>query len=148
MSDLRLRLACPDDLPGIVTLYRQLSPYSPELSPEVAQTTWDALLADTKIHICVAERGELLGTVTLVIVPNLMQGGRPYGLIENVVTREDVRGQGIGTSLMTYVMARARTLNAYKVMLVTGRQAPEVHHLYRRSGLKSDAVAYRARFDP
>ncbi|UQN10696.1 GNAT family N-acetyltransferase [Deinococcus sp. QL22] len=134
-------------MPDVTTLYRQLSPSSPELSSEVAQTTWEALLADPKIHVSVAERGEILGTVTLVVVPNLMQGARPYGLIENVVTREDVRGQGIGTALMTYVMEMARTLNVYKVMLVTGRQAPEVHRLYLKSGLKSDAVAYRARFD-
>lgn len=148
VSDLRLRHARPEDLPEVTTLYRQLSPYSPELSPEVARTTWEVLLADPKIHVLVAERGEILGTVTLIVVPNLMQGARSYGLIENVVTREDVRGQGIGSALMSSVMDLARTLNMYKVMLVTGRQAPEVHRLYLKSGLTSDAVAYRARFDP
>lgn len=147
MSPLLLRAAGPDDLPGLRTLYRQLSPSSPEPDEELALQTWQSLLADPKVHILVAERGSLLGTVTLVVVPNLTQGARPYALIENVVTREDVRGQGIGTALMGRAMDMARSLGAYKVMLVTGRRAPEVHRLYTRSGLRSDATAYFARLD-
>ncbi|WP_083764237.1 GNAT family N-acetyltransferase [Deinococcus deserti] len=49
----------------------------------------------------------------------MTQGARPYGLIENVVTHDDARGQGIGTAVMTYVMDLSRTLNVYKVLPVT-----------------------------
>ncbi|ADV65887.1 GNAT family N-acetyltransferase [Deinococcus maricopensis] len=146
MSALHVRLAHPDDLPALTTLYRQLSPSSPALDQHAAQATWQALLTDPKIHVLVAERGDVLGTVTLVVVPNLTQGARPYALIENVVTREDARGQGVGTALMTHALDLARTLGAYKVMLITGRQAPEVHRLYTKSGLRTDATAYFTRF--
>nr|WP_275040575.1 GNAT family N-acetyltransferase [Deinococcus deserti] len=39
--------------------------------------------------------------------------------MENVVTHDDARGQGIGTAVMTYVMDLSRTLNVYKVLPVT-----------------------------
>ncbi|WP_019584785.1 GNAT family N-acetyltransferase [Deinococcus apachensis] len=147
MSTLLLRQARHDDLPGLQTLYRQFSPSSPEPDEPAALAAWQALLADPKIHVLVAERGELLGTVTLVVVPNLTQGAWPYALIENVVTHADARGQGIGTALMSRAVDLGRALGAYKVMLVTGRRAPEVHRLYAKSGLRSGATAYFARLD-
>ena len=60
----------------------------------MACATFQTMLDDPRIQVLVAERGGLLSTLTLVIVPNLTQGARPYALIENVVTRADVRGQG------------------------------------------------------
>ena len=128
---LRLRPAVPGDLPGPLTLYHQLSPHSLELEDGVACATFQTMLDDPGMQVLVAERGGLLGTVTLVIVPNLTQGARPYALIENVVTREDVRGQGVGTALMREAITRAQAQGVYKVMLIMGRTAPEVHRLYR-----------------
>ena len=77
MSTLRLRPAVSGDLPGLLTLYRQLSPHSPELEDSVARATFQTMLNDPRMQMLVAERGGLLGTVTLVIVPNLTQGARP-----------------------------------------------------------------------
>lgn len=148
MAALLLRRAHPDDLPGLRVLYRRLSPASPAPEESAALAAWEARLADPKIHLLVAERGgEVLGTVTLVVVPNPTQGARPYALVEHVVTREDARGQGLGSALMERAMNLARTLDAYKVMLVTGRRAPEVDRLYARSGLRSGATAYFARLE-
>ncbi|PTA69871.1 GNAT family N-acetyltransferase [Deinococcus arcticus] len=143
---MQIRRAQAGDLAQLLGLYRQLSPGSPLMEPEVAQTIWETLLADPKVQVLVGQRrGELMGTVTLVVVPNLTQGGRPYALIENVITREDARGQGVASALMAYATEQARAQSAYKVMLITGRQAPEVHRLYARSGLRTDATAYFAR---
>lgn len=132
-------------MPGLLTLYRQLSPHSPELEDGVACATFQTILDDPGMQVLVAERGGLLGTGMLVIVPNLTQGARPYALIENVVTRADVRGQGVGTALMRAAVTRAQAQGVYKVMLITGRTAPEVYRLYRGAGFQADATAYRLR---
>ncbi|UQN06040.1 GNAT family N-acetyltransferase [Deinococcus sp. QL22] len=148
MPQVFIRRARYSDLPELQILYKQLSPTSPQLSPERADPIWQVMLNDSKIHVLVAEQGGLWGTATLVVMPNLTQNGRPYALIENVVTHVEKRGQGIGKAVMAAAMALARSLGAYKVMLVTGRQAPEVHRLYAGSGLRSDAVAYFTRLEP
>jgi GNAT superfamily N-acetyltransferase len=147
MPEFLIRPARYGDLAEMQTLYRQLSPSSPELSAEAAAPIWRELLNDPKMHVLVAEQGGVWGTITLVVMPNLTQGGRPYALIENVVTHGEKRGQGIGKALMAAALEVARTLGAYKVMLVTGRRAPEVHRLYAGSGLRSDAAAYFVRLD-
>ena len=42
-------------------------------------------------HILAAvEGGEVLSSCTLLIVPNLTHGGRPYGVVENVVTHPTI----------------------------------------------------------
>lgn len=66
-----------------------------------------------------------------------------YALIENVVTRADVRGQR--TALMRAAVTRAQAQGVYKVMLITGLTAPEVHRRYRGAGFQADATAYRLR---
>ena len=48
-------------------------------------------------------------------------GGRPYGLVENVVTLAARRGQGIGTLVLEHVINAAWQAGAYKIMLQTGR---------------------------
>lgn len=72
----------------------------------MACATFQTMLDDPGKQVLVAERGGLLGTVTLVIVPHLTQGARSYALIENVVTRADVRGQR--TALMRAAVTRAQ----------------------------------------
>ena len=48
-------------------------------------------------------------------------GGRPYGLIENVVTLAPHRGQGLGRAVMQALIAAADVADAYKIMLLTGQ---------------------------
>ncbi|MEO0746560.1 MAG: GNAT family N-acetyltransferase [Pseudomonadota bacterium] len=45
--------------------------------------------------------------VTLHILPNMTQGGRPYALIENVVTHAEHRGAGHGRQVMEAAVAAA-----------------------------------------
>jgi GNAT superfamily N-acetyltransferase len=63
---------------------------------------------DPRMQVLVAECSGLLGTGMLVIVPNLTQGARPYALIENVVTRANIRGQWVGTALMRAAVTHAQ----------------------------------------
>lgn len=57
---------------------------------------------------------------TLHLLPNVTWGGRPYGLVENVVTHPKHRRSGIGRAVLTAALDHAWTHQAYKVMLMTG----------------------------
>lgn len=135
---IQVRPVEPDELPQLLDLYRQLLPNDAPLPPEPdLSRLWQTILADPLMTVLVAASGgELLGTCCLVIVPNLPRGGRPYALIENVVTRSDRRGQGIGTLLMKEAQKLAWEAHCYKIMLFTGRKEPEVLNFYRNAGFK------------
>lgn len=63
---------------------------------------------------------QIVSMATLHLLPNVTWGGRPYGLVENVVTKTSHQKQGFGRAVMTHLLEVARQRNAYKVMLQTG----------------------------
>lgn len=127
------------ELPALLDLYRHLHATDAPLPPDdVLRQLWDAILHDPKLYYFVADRhGDLVASCTLVIIPNLTRGGRPYGVIENVVTHPAHRRKGIGTCLLRYALDTAWEHNCYKVMLLTGRK--ETHEFYRQAGFSADS---------
>lgn len=69
-----------------------------------------------------------------MVIPNLTRGGRPYGLIENVVTHADFRKRGIGKALLAHTLAYAWSVHCYKVMLMTGRKDEATLRFYEGAG--------------
>jgi len=129
------RDAGPDDLPGLLALYRHLTPGDPPLDPADAQPDFEALLRSEIAQLLVAEaNGALVATCLLLIVPNLTRGGRPFAIVENVVTHAAHRRRGIATHLLHMARDRARAANCYKMMLTTGRSDEGVLHFYEQVG--------------
>ena len=92
----------------------------------------------------VADR--LVGTCTLTVIPNLTRNGRSYGIIENVVTDERHRRQGIGKALLQAALERAWTAGCYKVTLTTGSRRPETLAFYEGAGFRRDVkTAFEAK---
>ena len=121
------RLATSDDLPAMLALYRHLSPEDPLLEPEQVRADYARLLvADVG--------GAVVASCLLLIVPNLTRGGRPFAIIENVVTHSDHRRQGLGTRLLALASKRAQAANCYKLMLATGRSDEGVLRFYEQAG--------------
>ena len=127
-----------DELPQLLALYRHLHPELAGGGPR-RQKIWQAIQAAPGYHIVVAEEGEeLVSTCTLLIVPNLTHLGRPYGLIENVVTHPAHRGQGPGHRLPEFCPAAGPRAGCYKLMLMTGSKRQSTLHFYERAGYRSD----------
>ena len=63
---------------------------------------------------------QLVSMMTLHLLPNVTWGGRPYGLIENVVTHSDHRRKGFGSAVMAKALVSAWEAGAYKVMILSG----------------------------
>lgn len=139
------REARPDDLPGILRLYRQLHPA--DADPDDAADVLARILATAGLHLFVLERdGAVVATTYLNVVPNLTRGGAPYAVVENVVVEESLRGTGLGTAAMAGTLAAAWAAGCYKVMLQTGSRTPSTHAFYRSCGLSADEkTAYVAR---
>ena len=144
-----VRPAGPDDLAAVLGLLAQLNPEDEALAPDLAVATWRAILAQPGVETLVACLGEaVVACLTLVVVPNLSRGAKPYALIENVVTDEAHRGKRIGRRLLDAALARAWELGAYKVMLTTGSKKDSTLGFYRAAGFTDDKTAFQIRRVP
>lgn len=136
--DISIRSIEPHELSALLNLYKYLNPIDAPLPDEsTLQQIWNQILSDRKINCFVANLdGNLIASCTLVVIPNLTRGARPYGLIENVITHADYRRQGVGIRLIHHALQSAWSQNCYKVMLLSGSKREEVHEFYEKTGFK------------
>ena len=101
------------------------------------ESIWKEITANPLLHYIVLEHNnKLVSSCTLSVIPNLTRGGRPYGLIENVVTNAEYRKRGFGTSILQHALEVAWKNKCYKVMLLTGSTDPAIHQFYKNVGFK------------
>lgn len=126
------------DLAGLLSLYAELRPRDPVMTPAMARETLASLLARPEVRIIVAEvGGELAATCQLGVIPTLTNGGRPFGIIEHVITGAAFRRQGLSHQLLEHTLALAWELDCYKVMLLSGEGREAAHRLYEGLGFKA-----------
>ena len=130
-----VRRAESNDLPGVLTLYRELRPQDPELAPDAAQEAFRVLTARSDVHIVVCEVGQtLVATCMLAVIPNLACGAKPFGIIEHVVTLSTHRGRGYGRRVLEHALNLAWSGRCCKVVLLSGTQRTDAHRLYESVG--------------
>jgi GNAT superfamily N-acetyltransferase len=146
MDGLTIRTASPDDLPALLALYRQLHPEDEPVSPAVGAPLLDQLSLYPGSSILVGMRGDaLVATCTLIVIPNLTRCGRPYALIENVVTDAQHRKRGHGRLILAAAMSGAWRHGCYKVMLLTGSKDPATLRFYEEAGFEPSKTGFQAR---
>lgn len=127
------------DFEGLMELYMQLHDNPmPERTPEI-ESIWSRILSDKDHHIIVAEiDGKIVSSCVCVIIPNLTHGQQPYAFVENVITDERYRNQGLATECLDYAKKLAMSENCYKLMLLTGSKKESTLNFYRRAGYNSE----------
>lgn len=132
------------DFEGLMKLYMQLHDNPmPEKTDEI-MTLWRSILDDANHHIIVAEDdGKIVSSCVCVIIPNLTRGQRPYAFVENVITDENYRKQGLATACLNYAKQIAEHENCYKMMLLTGSKQESTLNFYERAGYnRNDKTAF------
>ena len=131
------RLAQSADVNGILTLYRELRPGDPEL-PE-PKPLLSKILSNPDLALVVCEcEDTLAATCMLAIVPNLASGGRPFGVLEHVVTLNSFRRRGFARAVLQFALEIAWSRNCYKVILLSGIQRSDAHAMYESVGFRGD----------
>jgi len=132
-----IREVADDELFALLCLYARLHPEDEMLPLGEATPVWKTLRQDPNQHYWGAYwNGSLVSTCTLIVFPNLTRGGRPYGLIENVVTHPDYRRRGLGTAVLKRALQAAWERNCYKVMLLTGSKNEATLRFYEKAGFE------------
>lgn len=123
------------DAEALVALYQHLN--AGDAPPTAAAV--QAVFAHPGLrHFGLCRGTQLLASCNLAVIPNLTRGGRAYGVIENVVTHADHRGQGHGQAVVRHAIEQAWQSGCYKVVLTTSRQDPAVWAFYERCGFASN----------
>lgn len=135
-AGMEIRPIARSELTQLLALYTHLhAGDEPPPDGEALEQIWNELLGNHRYRYPGAfVDGQLVSSCTITIVPNLTRGGRPYGLIENVVTHAAFRGQGYAKAVLHQALSFAWAQGCYKVMLMTGRKDEATLEFYESAG--------------
>jgi predicted N-acetyltransferase YhbS len=149
----RIRLAEEKDVARIVELYRELTITNSEVEhsrhPSLAdyQLVFAEIRADPRQKLFVAElQGEAVGTIVLLVVPNLSHNGTPWAFLENLIVTEKHRRKGLGHKLLEHAIGLAGESGCHMVELCSDVRRQEAHRLYASMGFEARAHCFRRYF--
>ena len=150
---MSIRDATEADLPRLVELLSQLSLDAPREDtgpplPDVYRDAFREIDGDGQQRLLVLEiEGRVVGSLVLIITPNLTHTGKPFATVENVVIDESARGAGHGRELMRFAIEEARSAGCYKIALTSHKARTDAHRFYESLGFESTHEAYRLQFE-
>ncbi len=146
LNALEIRNATSADLEILWPLYRELNPEDEVIDNEAAKRRLERLekYPGSAILIGILEKVAVT-SCTLIVIPNLARAGRPYALIENVVTAASNRGNGYGKAILEAAVKRAWEEKCYKVMLLTGSRDPGTIKFYENCGFSQSKTGFQIR---
>ena len=129
-----VRPATEDDIARILELYRELAITTSKAEQSRSPSLVDYRRGFAEIdampghELLVAEcQGEVVGTMVLLIVPNLSHGALPWALVENLVIDRRYQRRGLGKLLMEYAIACSKEAGCYKLTLSSDKRRREAH---------------------
>ena len=141
-----IRAAHASDLEGLLKLYPQLNPSDEEISLDLAASRLGDINQLPGSAVLLGLLGnDLVASCTLIVIPNLTRAGRPYALIENVVTDALHRGRGYGTRILRAAVDAAWGAGCYKVMLLSGSKQPSTLKFYENAGFEQSKTGFQMR---
>lgn len=144
-----IRSAIRSDLGAILRLLRDLGDTTPAQSGTVRMSSaavraWTRIETDPDRSVLVAERrGQIIGTLDLIVLANLTHDAQPWAVIDNVVVDAACRGAGVGRALMDEAVDRAAQAGCYRVELISHDGRHAAHAFYRALGFDNTAEGFR-----
>ncbi|WP_146345913.1 GNAT family N-acetyltransferase [Falsiphaeobacter marinintestinus] len=138
MTDVTLRPADLADFEALQRLYKDLVGTIEVPDGDAGRARMAQVLDHPGTTVFVADLlGQPVSMATLHVLPNMTFGGRPYALVENVVTLRAHHGLGLGRRVMEHLAEAAWAAGAYKIMLLTGKDLG-ARGFYEKLGYTAD----------
>jgi ribosomal protein S18 acetylase RimI-like enzyme len=138
--ELEYRIAVREDLPSIVALLNDdelgatRNPLF-EQAPSEYSTAFERIDRDPNNAFVVAcQDDRVVGCYQLTFIVGLSHTGGERAQIESVRIASDLRGVGLGTSLMLDALQRARERGCFLVQLTTDLRRPYTKAFYEKLG--------------
>lgn len=148
VTETRLRPGTAADLPAVLALFVASGLDKAEDVPLAgALESWQAMQA-LGAELWLAEvagqdgRVEVLGCLTLYILPLLAHRQAPEALVEDVAVHPKAQGLGLGRLLMEQAMAVARARGCYKLALSSNAKRVDAHAFYEHLGFARHGFSF------
>jgi glucosamine-phosphate N-acetyltransferase len=92
------------------------------------------------ILVAVDRNGKVIGAITLLLEQKFIHDGGKVGHIEDVVTRRDYTGMGIGLALVKKCITLAKEEKCYKIVLDCSQDNVP---FYKKAGFREHEVSMR-----
>lgn len=143
-----IRLAVESDLSWLLEMYTALDMVpEPRLDADKALERFRLMCGYPNYRVYVCEQaGVAVGTFSLLLVHGLAHGGRPHGIVEDVVVAQGLRGSGLGRTMMDFAMARCAEAGCYKMGLSSHLRRGDAHRFYEGLGFDRHGYSYLITF--
>jgi GNAT superfamily N-acetyltransferase len=143
-----VRTAHSEDLLAVLGVHarRDRDGFPPTAATPIEADTWAHMLEVPGLHVYVSEiRGDVVGTASTLIFPNITYACAPTAIIEAVVVAHGFRRRGIATALLQHILADLRLAGCNKVQLLSHKRhsADGAHRLYTALGFEPEAEGFR-----
>ncbi len=117
--------------------------------PKEYLEAFERINSDANQELIVVENDitEIIGTLQLSFIQYLTYRGGIRAQIEAVRIRKDHRGLGIGKTMFTWAINRAKERNAHLLQLTTDKQRPQAIKFYEDLGFKSTHEGMKMHFE-
>lgn len=134
----RTRPLTEADLPALLELYLEL--YRIPTEPELMLRNFRRMAANPDYLVVGAfdEGGQLIGSALAIICLDILAGCQPWAMVENVITAERVRAQGVGRLVMGALERFAQERGCSYIQLTT--TSPSAYPFYGAIGYSGDLV--------
>ena len=149
MQQLTFRAATVNDLAALIQMLADdfLGATREDTSEPMNQAYLDAFTAidqDPNNELIVTEQdGVIIGMLQLTFIPYLTYTGSWRCLIEGVRVSTHHRGQGIGTHIFEWAIARAKQKRCALIQLTSNKQRPEAIKFYQALGFTASHEGFK-----
>ncbi|WP_296892069.1 GNAT family N-acetyltransferase [Thiobacillus sp.] len=143
--NIAIREAELSDLSRLVELYKLLDFYPEEDQPlDKLQQQFMRHKEYPDYHVFVAELDNVIvGTFALIVIESAAHGGKPFGIVEDVVVSNNWQGKGIGKKMMLFAMHHCQARGCYKLALSSHLQRNEAHKFYESLGFEKHGFSFQ-----
>ena len=148
MSTCVVRVAGPDDLLAVLGVHarRDAGGVPPSDASDRERRTWERMMRTRDLAVyCASVDDEVVGTATLLTMPNVTYDCAPTAFIEAVVVAAEHRRRGVATAMVRRALDDAAAAGCDKVQLLSHKRHADdgAHDLYRSLGFAPEAEGFR-----
>lgn len=131
------------DIPAMAELLALLFMQEADFSPDMfkQQAGLKNIIQHPQIGnlFVLKEKEEVIGMVSLLYTVSTAMGG-PVAILEDLVLKDDNRGQGAGTKLLTAAIDHAKEMGCLRITLLTDPTNRRAIEFYQRQGFVKSAM--------
>ena len=140
---MRVRAARRDDFEGVTRLLEELGrPRVTAATEADAHAVYDAQIVDPATHHIVVEEASGLVAFASLHFRTRLNHPTEEAWIPDLLVTDSARRRGIGRSLLDEAEHRARERGCHRLVLESGYNRAEAHHMYRQFRMRDSGKAF------